>query len=58
MAVGTGVKGVKGGGRVEERVSIRGVCVTSARGELMDSGMNGYKPPGADDGHSGVTFKE
>lgn len=58
VAVGTGVKGVKGGGRVEERVSIRGSCVTSARGELMDSGLNGYRPPGAGDGHSGVTFKD
>lgn len=56
VAVGTGTGG-RGGGRVEERVSIRGRCVTSARGELMDSGLNGYRPPGAEDA-SGVTFKE
>jgi hypothetical protein len=55
VAVGVGPGG-KGGGRVEERVSIRGCAVTSARGEIMDDGF-GYRPPGVEDA-SGVTFKD
>ena len=55
MAGGVGTGG-KRGGRVEERVSIRGCAVTSARGEIMDDGF-GYRPPGVEDA-SGVTFKD